>query len=105
MSSNSGDSEPTSWNPKCCGIMIQEGDRAGVMRAFGMHWVTASFLAEYKIGFDYTNKVNLLTLLDSDEEQHDQRFFDLDSLQWCRIDYIHGHFGDLHIAQTRDDAD
>ena len=85
--------------------MIQEGDRAGVMRAFGMHWVTASFLAEYKIGFDFTNKVNLQALLDSDEEQHDQRFFDLDSLQWCRIDYIHGHFGDLHIAQTMDDAD
>ena len=80
--------------------MIQKGDRAGVMRAFEMHWVTASLLAEYKIGHDYTNKVNLLELLDSDQRQDDQKFFDLSSLEWCVIDYIHGHFGDLHIAQT-----
>ena len=41
--------------------MVQEGDRVGVMRAFGMQWVTASLLADYKIGFDYTNKVDLWT--------------------------------------------
>ena len=95
----SSDSEDFRWNPQCGGIMVPEGDRAGVMRAFGMDWVTASFLAEYKISFDYTNTVDLLSLL-CDERHRDIRFFDLHTLQWCYIDYCHGHFGDLHIAQT-----
>ena len=98
--SECSDSEEFRWHSKCGGIMVPEGDRAGVMRAFGLNWVTASFLAEYKIGFDYTNKVNLRSLLFFDERPRDHRFFDLHSLQWCYIDSVHGHFGDLHIAET-----
>ena len=96
----SSDSEDFRWNSQCGGIMVPEGDRAGVMRAFGLNWVTASFLAEYKIGFDYTNKVNLRSLLFFDERPRDHCFFDLHSLQRCYIDSVHGHFGDLHIAET-----
>ena len=102
--SESVDSRQMSWRPECGGIMVQEGDRVGVMRAFGMQWVTASLLADYKIGFDYTNKIDLLNLLCSRHQRHRGKiFFNLESMEWCTIDYVHGHFGDLHIAQTMDD--
>ena len=97
--SECSDSEEFRWHSQCGGIMVPEGDRAGVMRAFGMNWVPASVLTEYKIGFDYTNRLNLFTRL-LDERQRDHRFFDLHSLQWYYLDYVHGHFGDLHIAET-----
>ena len=48
------------WNARCGNDIVQEGDRVGVMRAFGMTWVTAAFLTEYRIGFDYTNRIDLL---------------------------------------------
>ena len=102
--SECSDSEDFRWHSQCRGIMVPEGDRAGVMRAFGLNWVPASVLAEYKIGFDYTNRLNLFTRL-LDERQRDHRFFDLHSLQWCYLDYVHGHFGDLHIAQTMQGRD
>ena len=102
--SECSDSEEFRWHSQCGGIMVPEGDRAGVMRAFGMNWVPASVLTEYKIGFDYTNRVNLVTRL-LDERQRDHRVFDLHSLQWCYLDYVHGHFGDLHIAETTQGSD
>ena len=92
------------WHPQCGNVMVQEGDRVGVMRTFGMTWVPAAFLAEYKIGFDYTNKVDLLDLLDGHHERHDNEgfiFFDLDAMDWFAvyIDFHYAHYGDLHVAE------
>ena len=92
------------WHSRCGNVMVQEGDRGGVMRAFGMTWVPAAFLAEYTIGFDYTNKVNMLDLLDGDARRHDDEwfiFFDLDAMNWISVDLFPPfiHFGDLHVAE------
>ena len=90
------------WNARCGNDIVQEGDRVGVMRAFGMTWVTAAFLTEYRIGFDYTNRIDLLDLLE--RLRHRPRFglyLDLDSMHWVELitseNYL--HYGNLHVVE------
>ena len=94
---------PVLWNSRCCNDIVQEGDRVGVMRAFGMTWVTATFLTEYRIGFDYTNRMDMLRLLEGHRDRHEfdiLLFFDLDSMHWVSLitNGTYPHYGNLHVA-------
>ena len=94
------------WNPHCLNCIVPEGDRAGVMRAYGITWIPESCLAKYKIGFDYTHRVDLLEVLHWRYGIHDEEeffiFFDLDMMEWVvpKIHTHYHHYGDLHVADV-----
>ena len=82
--------------------MVQEGDRLGVLRAFGITWTPKAFLAAYKIGHDYTNKVNLLHWLYEQRERPSLEgwiYFDINACRWVHLKLCVLHFGDLHAAE------
>ena len=82
--------------------MVQEGDRLGVLRAFGITWTPKAFLAAYTIGHDYTNKVNLLHLLHEQCERPSLEgwiYFDINACRWVCLKLCVLHFGDLHAAE------
>ena len=90
------------WNDDCCHTMVQEGDRLGVLRAFGITWTPKAFLAAYTIGHDYTNKVNLLHLLHEQCERPGLEgwiYFDINACRWVCLKLCVLHFGDLHAAE------
>ena len=82
--------------------MVQEGDRLGVLRAFGITWTPKAFLAAYKIGHDYTNKVNLLHWVYEQRERPSLEgwdYFDINACRWVHLKLCVLHFGDLHAAE------
>ena len=90
------------WNDDCCHTMVQEGDRLGVLRAFRITWTPKAFLAAYKIGHDYTNKVNLLHWVYEQRERPSLEgwiYFDINACRWVHLKLCVLHFGDLHAAE------
>ena len=98
------------WNMECGGIMVQEGDRVGVLRAFGVTWTPAAELAKYKVGYDYSNQINLLHRLDelrdafvrdASEDVNCAVYFDMNAFRWVFVNFEKPpvYFGDLHGAE------
>ena len=98
------------WNMECGGIMVQEGDRVGVLRAFGVTWTPAAELAKYKVGYDYSNQINLLHRLDelrdafvrdASDDVNCAVYFDMNAFRWVFVNFEKPpvYFGDLHGAE------
>ena len=61
-------------------------------------WISGARIREHKVGYDFTNKHNMNKHGDGKE------YLNLDDGERVCIDYTHGCYGHVGIAQTLDDG-
>ena len=81
---------------------VQQGDRvAAVHGPMGMAWCSELRINAYLPGYDFTNKIDMLTLPEPGWTDPLEKFLDLDQGYFVYVDYVEDLFyGIFHVVRT-----